>query len=182
MNIGEQICGDWLKHKKGCEFISYNLKVDHGGEIDVIGIDIDKRHVYVCEVAIHLITGIQYSNPKTKKPDNVNRFTNKFTKNCDYAESHFPDYKIFYMLWTPIVRNQKPDTKHHQMDALNKVVKNMKRKRGIDIELVVNHLFMDRIIELRKYAKAESKALDSPVMRFLQIESKLLAHIAKLDK
>ena len=39
MNIGEEICGEWLRHVKGCEFVQYNVRTPdvHRG-IDVIGI------------------------------------------------------------------------------------------------------------------------------------------------
>lgn len=75
-NIGEEIAGEYLKFVKGCEFIEYNLYTpDVQGEIDVIGINIKEKALYVCEVAIHLTTGLQYV--KSKAPDNVNRFLNK---------------------------------------------------------------------------------------------------------
>ncbi|MFA5908083.1 MAG: hypothetical protein WC815_04825 [Vicinamibacterales bacterium] len=61
MNIGEEICGEWLRHVAGCDFVQYNLKTsDVQGEIDVIGICLASRTVYACEVAIHLVTGLQY--------------------------------------------------------------------------------------------------------------------------
>jgi len=60
MNIGEEICGEWLRHVKQCEFIQYNLKTPEGqGEVDVIGLNMKTRTVYACEVAIHLTTGLQ---------------------------------------------------------------------------------------------------------------------------
>ena len=55
MNIGEEICGEWLRHVRHCEFVQYNLKTPGvQGETDVIGISLAKRTVYVCEVGIHL--------------------------------------------------------------------------------------------------------------------------------
>lgn len=52
MNIGEEICGEWLRHVRGCEFVQYNLKPPGvQGEIDVIGINLAKHVVYVSEVA-----------------------------------------------------------------------------------------------------------------------------------
>ena len=54
-NIGEEITGEYLKVCKGCDFIAYNLYTpDIQGEIDVVGINIKNRTVYVCEVAVHL--------------------------------------------------------------------------------------------------------------------------------
>lgn len=26
MNIGEEICGEWLRHLKGCDFVQYNVR------------------------------------------------------------------------------------------------------------------------------------------------------------
>jgi Holliday junction resolvase-like predicted endonuclease len=52
MNIGEEIVMAYLQYIKGCEFIQSNLYTpDVQGEIDVIGIDIDNKKIYVCEVA-----------------------------------------------------------------------------------------------------------------------------------
>lgn len=59
----EEICGEWLRHFCKCEFIQYNLKTpDIQGEIDVIGINLSDHIVYVCEVAIHLVTGLRYKD------------------------------------------------------------------------------------------------------------------------
>lgn len=41
MSVGEGICGEWLRHVKGCEFVQYNLETTEvQGEIDVIGINL----------------------------------------------------------------------------------------------------------------------------------------------
>ena len=64
MNIGEEICGSYLKYIKKCDFVDYNINTTGSvgqGEIDVIGIDQSKKIVYVCEVAVHIATGLQYT-------------------------------------------------------------------------------------------------------------------------
>jgi Holliday junction resolvase-like predicted endonuclease len=81
-NTGEEIVGAYLQHIRGCEFVQYNLHTpDVQGEVDVIGINIRDRIIYVCEVAIHLITGLQYV--KGGRPGNVNRFLKKFEKDIE---------------------------------------------------------------------------------------------------
>ena len=58
-NIGEELAGEYLKIVKGCDFVEYNLYTpDIQGEIDVVGIDVRSKKIYICEVAIHLITGL----------------------------------------------------------------------------------------------------------------------------
>ena len=54
-------------------------------EIDVVGIDVNKKVIYVCEVAIHLITGLQYT--KEKRPNNVNKLIEKFSKDIEYTNN-----------------------------------------------------------------------------------------------
>ncbi len=105
MNIGEEIATAYLKYIKDCEFIQTNLYIpDVQGEIDVVGIDINNKTVYVCEVAVHLITGLQYV--KNKRPNNVEKLYEKFCKDIDYTNKYFPDYKKIFMIWSPIVKNQ----------------------------------------------------------------------------
>ena len=58
---GEELVGEYLRHIHGCEFVQYNLQTpDVQGQIDVIAINISERLLYVCEVAIHLVTGLLY--------------------------------------------------------------------------------------------------------------------------
>ncbi len=97
INIGEEIFAAYLQHIKGCEFIQQNLYTpDAQGEMDVVGIDLETRTIYVCEVAIHLITGLQYV--KDSQPNNINKLTEKFSKDIEYTNKYFPDYIKHFML------------------------------------------------------------------------------------
>jgi Holliday junction resolvase-like predicted endonuclease len=91
VNIGEEITAAYLQYIKGCEFIQKNLYTpDVQGEIDVVGIDLETRSLYVCEVAVHLVTGLQYV--KNNQPNNVNKLADKFSKDIEYGRKYFPDY------------------------------------------------------------------------------------------
>ncbi len=69
-NVGEELVSAYLQEVKGCEFVAYNLHTrDIQGETDVIGMNITKRTLYLCEVAIHLVTGLQYVT--NKRPDGL---------------------------------------------------------------------------------------------------------------
>ncbi|MDH5731102.1 MAG: hypothetical protein OEZ58_19130 [Gammaproteobacteria bacterium] len=179
-NPGEEIVGEYLKAIRGCEFVEYNLYTpDIQGEIDVVGIDIEHKIVYVCEVATHLITGLQYV--KEKRPDNVNRFVKKFSKNIDYANKYFSDYEKHYMLWSPIVKNQSADAKYNQMDDIKKIQEIICQEYSETIEPVINQTYLRCLMELKDYAKNQSKELKSPILRLMQIEAKLEKHVAKLS-
>ena len=57
INVGEQLVSSYLRYIRKCEFTQMNLyTVEAQGEIDVVGINLKDRKVYVCEVAIHLRT------------------------------------------------------------------------------------------------------------------------------
>ena len=178
-NIGEEIAGEYLKVIKGCEFIQYNLYTpDIQGEIDVIGIDIENKAIYICEVATHLVTGLQYV--KNGTPDNIERFLKKFRKNIPYAEKYFPNFEKNFMLWSPIVKNQNSTAKYNQLRDVNQVKDDLKEEFGYELELIINHEYKKCFDELRSFAKKETKELKSPVLRFMQIEEKLNKHISKL--
>lgn len=180
-NIGEEIAGEYLKVIKGCEFIEYNLYTpDIQGEVDVVGIDIDNKRLYVCEVATHLITGLQYV--KNKAPDNVERFLKKFRKNIPYADKYFPEYEKHFMLWSPIVKNSGANAKNNQLKDVNAIKDRLKAEFDCDLELVINHEYKRCLDELRAYAKKETKELKSPVLRMMQIEEKLGEHLARQER
>jgi hypothetical protein len=176
MNIGEEICGEWLRHIKGCEFIQYNLRtIETQGEIDVIGLNMKTRTVYACEVAIHLVTGLQYN--KNSQPDNVRRLTAKFKKDVAYVRANFKGYKHVFMLWSPIVRNQKAGSKHNQLEHVAQIEKTIELEVHAKIESVINRKFQQILEELRKKAANTTKELDSSVMRYLQVEERLVRHL-----
>lgn len=176
MNIGEEICGEWLRNVKQCEFIQYNLRTpDVQGEVDVIGLNMKSRTVYACEVAIHLITGLQYN--KGGQPDNVRRLTAKLRKDAAYVCKAFPDYTRVFMLWSPIVKNQRVGSKHNQTSHINEIARIIKSECDVQIELMVNRKFQEALQALRIVARDTTKEMDSSVMRYLQVEEFLAAHL-----
>ncbi len=178
VNIGEEICGEWLRHICRCEFVQYNLTTpDVQGEIDVIGINLLDRTIYACEVAVHLVTGLQYV--KANRPDNVPRLTAKFRKDVEYIRKAFPDYKHVFMLWSPVVKNQKTGSKDNQLDAVHQIIDTIKTEFGLLIEPVVNEKFQSALGALRAAARSETKELDCSVMRFLQVEEYLAGHVKR---
>ena len=180
-NIGEEIAGEYLKVILGCDFLQYNFSTpDVQGEIDVVGINIKEKKIYLCEVAIHLITGLQYVHEN--QPDNVNRFCKKFKKNIEYAKKYFPEYEMHFMLWSPIVKNQGDGAKHNQMSDIAEIQKRIHEDTGHKIEPIINNDFNECLDKLREFARKETKELKSPVLRMMQIEEKLSSHLLKLKK
>ena len=175
-NPGEHLVGQYLREVKECDFVEFNLQTKFvQGEIDVVGIDSVKDIVYICEVATHLETGLQYV--KDSQPDNINRFVKKFEKNIEYAERNFDGYEKIYMLWTPIIRIPKRDnTKHNQLKDIEEIILSIKKSTGVEIEAIYNEKFYSCIQDLRAVASNTTQAMTSPIMRFLQIEEKLKKH------
>jgi Holliday junction resolvase-like predicted endonuclease len=81
-NPGEELVGSYLREVCDCDFVEFNLRTRFTqGEIDVVGINTAIKTVYLCEVATHLETGLQYV--KEKRPNNIERFVKKFQKDID---------------------------------------------------------------------------------------------------
>lgn len=177
-NIGEEVVGEYLKLVLGCDFVEYNLYTpDVQGEIDVVGINTKEKKLFICEVATHLITGLQYV--KNQQPDNIDRFCKKFRKNIEYANNYFPDYNKRFMLWSPIVKNQGIKAKHNQLNDIKIIQTTLNNEYGVKIEAVINLEYRNCLLELRKYARKETKELKSPVLRLMQIEEKLSKHLKR---
>lgn len=181
MNIGEEIVAAYLLYVKQCEFTQQNLYTpDVQGEIDVVGINLKTKEIYVCEVAIHLTTGLQYV--KDNKTNNVNKLTEKFSKDVKYAKKYFPDYVQHFMLWSPIVKSAGEKAKDNQMKDVTQIQKNIHDKYSVDIELIINDKFASCLREMKEFAKKETKELKSTVLRFMQIEAYLEKHLKNIIK
>jgi hypothetical protein len=178
VNIGEELVAAYLQHIKGCEFTQQNLYTpDVQGEIDVVGIDLSRRALYVCEVAIHLVTGLKYT--KNKRPNNVEKLTEKFSRDIEYAQKYFPDYQRHFMLWSPIIRTSGESAAHNQEKDICHIKENIRHKYDVSIEFVVNEDFQRRIDELREYVRNKTEELKNPVLRLFQIEEALQKHLGK---
>jgi len=179
MNIGEEITAAYLRTIKMCDFIQLNLQTpDVQGETDVIGINLTERKLYVCEVAVHLTSGLRYV--RNRQPNTVVKLTEKFTRDIEYATKYFPDYNRHYMLWSPVVKTARDNSKENQILFVETIRTNIRQKFNIEIEAVINQQFQDRLLELRTYAGRKTEELKSPVLRFLQIEEYLNAHIQRI--
>ena len=176
-NTGEEIVEEYLRHVCGCKFVETNVATTiTQGEIDVIGIKPINKEIFVCEVATHLVTGLRYS--RTGKNDNVKRIVKKFSKDInEYNTEEYNDYKKHFMLWSPIVKSAKSTSKNNQMKDVNEIVRIIKDRHDIDLEVIINEDYYDCLLTLREHAGKETKALESPVMRYLQIEERLKKHL-----
>lgn len=162
-NLGERLVGDYLRDIETCDFVEFNVypKDTIQVELDVVGIRIAEKHAYICEVATMLETGLQYP------PDTSGRLFTKFTKAIDYGNHIFPEWKVDYMLWSPVVKEP------NQKEALELAQQRIEAERGIKIILMINEKYLKVIDDLRQRARDSRAELKSPLMRFLQIEGRL---------
>ena len=68
------------------------------------------------------------------------------------------------------------------MNHISEIQKTIKEGFGIDLDIRINEEFMKCIEELRKVALTKPEEIKTPILRFLQIEEKLKAHISKIEK
>jgi hypothetical protein len=178
INVGEQFVASYLQYIRGCEFIQTNLyTVDSQGEIDVVGLNLREKKVYVCEVAVHLTTGLQYV--KDKRPNNIQKLTDKFFRDIAYANKYLAEYEKHFMLWSPVVKQGKGAALYNQLGHLTTIAENIRQAHGVEIEFIVNEAFRDSLRELRAFARRTTADIKCPVTRLLQIEEHLERHLSK---
>lgn len=178
INVGEQLVASYLRHIRKCDFIQTNLyTVDAQGEIDVVGINLKEKRVYVCEVAIHLTTGLQYV--KEKRPNNVQKLTDKFSRDIEYTQKYLSEYEAHYMLWSPIVKNSQGQPLYNQVGHLAEITAQLKAKYKVNLECIVNDKFLASLAELREFARGQTAELHCPLLRLLQIEEYLERHVIR---
>jgi len=178
-NLGEELCGEYLRHLKKCQFVTYNVtNPDIQGEIDVIAINLDKKVLYVCEVAVHT-RGLQYV--KNSRPDDYDRFVSELEKDITYAERYFKGYQIIPMIWSPIVKISLGKAKYDTLNELHRVVEHVREKYRLEVELIINHKFSQAMDELKEVAGSETSEFKSNVMRMFQIEKTLEKHLQILS-
>ena len=180
INVGEQLVSSYLRYKRGCDFIETNIYTESQGEIDVIGLNRAKNKVYVCEVTIQLTDGFLLLK-NDGRANTVQKFTEKFARDIEYANNHLAQYERHFMYWCPIVKTKSTKSNPTQIKLLAAGQANIRKRYGVEIECVVNERFQECIRELREYVKKETKVLQCPLTRFMQIEEHLNLRLAKLS-
>ena len=168
-NVGESIVASYLEYIENCEYIFKNVKLrSDGRELDVLAIKDDV--VYLCEVAVH-INGLRYP-----KMGNKATLVEKFKSISKFAAEVYPGKKKIYMFWSPIVKIPKDKkSKSNGLRDVEEAVKELKKK-GVELRAVINGDFYKKIDELRDCAKRRKDEMKDPIMRFLQIESRMEAN------
>jgi hypothetical protein len=159
--MGEYIVGSYLRLILGCELVIYNQKLSRKkgefSEVDVLGIDVDKNTVYICEVVTH-IGGMLYRN----YTETMKRIKRKFQDNIKYADNIFPSHNKIYMLWSPYVNKGKLTNYFEKLHNELRISENI-------FKLVINKKYTKKVNELRVKAKKDMKDSGEPFFRALQI-------------
>ena len=162
VQMGESAVGAYLRLCIGCEIVTYNQRLskipNEMGETDVLGIDIDRTTIYICEVVTHL-GGILYGsgNESTLK-----KLTEKFERAAEYGSRAFPNHRLVLMLWAP---NVPVGYLTNGLQALQERL----AKRHYLLELRINRAYAESIDELRELAHQVTKDYGEPFFRALQI-------------
>lgn len=155
-DIGEYFVGAYLQHFYDCDIINYNVKENISktktsqNEIDVIGIALKEKKVYLCEVKTH-ISGYG----PTGKDDRVDSTIKQFEFMEDFANKKFKGFDIIIMFWCPKISGKN----------LKKEIDNLYENENI----IVNEKYRERIIELIDFTKKNTSNFENPFLRTLQI-------------
>ena len=153
--MGEYLVGAYLERIEGCEFINYNARLPGGGvrgmgELDVVGFKFETGEAFLCEVATH-IRGLQYGT----YDESYDKVKAKAGRQKEYADRVVrpKGLRPKFMLWSPYI----PSGLEKRLRAISQ------------LELVANRNYSERMDELRKDAKKESRVIGNPAYRVLQI-------------
>lgn len=154
MEIGESLVGAYQRHVRQCHTVAFNQFIPgKQGEIDVIGIAGagDSQRVWMAEVAVHL-DGLKYGGYE----NTALKIATKVATAREYATEIYVDSPSVIEFWSPYVPSGL-------VTLLEQV----------DVELVVNHDFTDRINELAELASRGTKRYGDEGFRFLQLMTHL---------
>lgn len=157
LDIGESLVGSYLRYVEGCDFVVYETRGAGQGEIDVIGMRLQDRKVWLCEVAIHL-AGLEYGSGYAGSRDKVRQ---KLDRAEELAKKLFSGQEITYAFWS--LRVPKG------LAAMLEELTHEYEARGLNVEFVINERFTAQISKLRKAAAADVKATSEPAYRLLQV-------------
>ncbi len=169
----EEFVGQYLTFVKNCDFVKYNEpyiakikceeKRKNMGEADVIGININDKKLYICEVTAELqgMGDTNFQKYKKYEDDDENKSKNKFEKNKNVYSDKFKGFTVEYMLWFPFSPSKA------RMSILEKDL----NEQGITA--YYEESFFKAIEELKTKLSKKTENLSSPFARFFQVYGRL---------
>lgn len=159
VEIGEYLVGAYLKVVNGCDVVDYHVRLGDGEAdvVDVLGVDISNKTVYLCGVSTHL-TGLRHGGTNHSTIDLINEKRRTYQV---YAEANFADFSHRFMLWSPVVESGYLENRITEIDGL---------------ELVANSDYKKAVNELTEKANADKRDIGNPAFRMLQILGSLPLH------
>lgn len=157
LDIGESLVGSYLRYVESCDFVHYQTYGEGQGELDVIGMRLADRRVWLCEVAIHL-GGLEYGTGYAGSRDKVRQ---KIDRAETFADRLFGDQRATFDFWSPRV----PPGLAAMLHELEREY----AERGLDVVFVINERFTERMATLRDRAGRDVKSTAEPAYRLLQI-------------
>jgi len=155
MDMGESLVGAYLRQVRGCHTVAYNTFLPWAqGELDVIGVALGEGdgpvRVWLAEVAVHL-NGLDYGGSGGYAATAA-KVATKTAAARRYAAEVYPDALVCIELWSPIV----PRGLLHRL-------------REVEVELVVNETFTDKVADLLREAGSGTRLTGDPAFRLLQV-------------
>ncbi len=160
--MGEFLVGAWLKVVQKCDFIQYNDRLPGGhmqglAEVDVIGLNLNSKEAYLCEVTTHL-RGLGIKD----YPTTMEKLKTKFLSDKNYADKMLKEFPTrHYMFWSPVV----PEGQYTV--GLNELKKEL--EKDLNLELVINRQYAERVEQLKNEAHEKHEDTGNPAFRLLQI-------------
>lgn len=154
MDIGESLVGSYMRQVRGCHSVAFNTHVSHQAELDVIGVSNGSGgvRVWLAEVAVHL-EGLNYGGYETT----AKKVAQKIAAARAYAGEVYPEAaETCFEFWSPVV----------PQGLVNRLAE-------VDVELVVNTAFTDRVNQLAAEAAKHTRITGDDAYRLLQ----LLTHL-----
>ncbi|MBP2018821.1 Holliday junction resolvase-like predicted endonuclease [Symbiobacterium terraclitae] len=159
MEMGESLVSAYFKYVQNIRIVARNVPFHQGqGEIDLIAIDPASHRVILCEVTTHIdgmLYGAGYDDTRDKVRD-------KLLRARDYAEAQFPGWKHEFQQWAPVVRPA-------MATRLAELEHELFQFHGMNVSMVINGRYAERVDELRRLAAQTLSATDEPAFRVLQI-------------
>jgi hypothetical protein len=163
IDIGESLVGAYLRYGELCDFVVCGTQTEGQGEIDVIGFQVERQRVWLCEVATHL-DGLQYRSAAAG--GTVAKVRQKVACAVAFGDRMFPGQEKRFEWWSP----KAGPRLHSQFEAIGEELSSAET----EVHFIVNAEYAARVRVLFERAKKGTKATPESFFRTLQI----LAHLA----
>lgn len=173
MDVNELLVSAYLEHVKACDVVDVHETLGETRKsVDVLGVNTRQWRVYACLVENHVWHA--EGSVGSASASAIARSVAQCRQMIAHVDRQYEGFEAEFMFWMPAITDGSLNIEKRPSDLLNEIVTLVQLECGVTLKTIANEQYLFRMKQLRHAIGSSQKIFKDPVLRFIQMEERLL--------